>query len=166
LVDQCRQENAAFCLAEKNICRACPEKEAGQKRLFEADHKKRERKEKHLVFSFFVFSCSLLFFIGLPGGLLAKSIFSKIIATAIFFVITFSFSRQKLLGRIVYGGMEKPFVFTLGISLVLLSFLLFSQPQYLIPSVIFLFPGLYLYHKGFSAGPHLGWSFFFIRHNM
>ena len=160
---QCIENSIGKCEAGLEICDICPEKVQAQKRKwdndFEREHQKFEQKIRSLINSSFFFCCSLLFSLGILSGLTFKSIAAKLISAIIFFCIISYASRNKLDGVEVYGGMEKPFVFSFGATLFLLGSLFASQKMgYFGFSILCYIPGLYLFYQGYKEGPHYGWE--------
>lgn len=112
-----------------------------------------------LINSSFFFCCSVLFSLGIFSGLMFKTISAKLILSSIFFCIVSYASCNKFGGKIVYGGMEKPFIFSLGTTLFFLGSLFASQKiEYFILSILCFIPGLYFFYKGYKRGPHYGWE--------
>ncbi|KKQ53199.1 MAG: hypothetical protein US70_C0005G0033 [Parcubacteria group bacterium GW2011_GWD2_38_11] len=142
------------------------EKQTGCNIYFEQDYQKNKRKEKSLISSSFFLCCSLVFALGLPTGLFAKSINAKLILAVIFFCIIYRYSRNKLAGRIVYGGMEKPFAFSLGATIFFLGSLFSSQKMdYFGFAILCYIFGIYFFYQGYKEGPLYGWENFFRRLN-
>ena len=110
--------------------------------------------------------CSVLFSVGLISGLFAKDILAKLVLAFVFFFIISYNARNKLAGRVVYGGMEKPFIFSLGASMFFLGSLFISQKmEFMIFAIPCYAPGLYYFYRGYSAGPHHGWENYFRKIN-
>lgn len=159
---QCLERNIGTCEAGLEICDQCSEKQKGQKRKFENDFKKKRKNEEATVLGSFILLCSLIFLAGLLSGIYVRSVSEKLICVAILFFLVAYISRNKLEGRILYGGMEKPYVFSFGLSLFFLGSLFLSQKtQFMEYAILCYVPGVYFFYRGYEAGPFNGWSNFF-----
>lgn len=160
--DICYEKNVGTCEAGLTICEKCPEKSKGNKRKFNNDFQKRmaakEKKIECFIISSFIFNCSLVFSFGLLLGIFIQKISAKMAFAFIFFCVASYLSRNKLDGRIAYGGMEKPFTFSFGISMFFLANLFMSQGmQYFGFAILCHIPGIYFLYQGYKEGPFNGW---------
>lgn len=136
--------------------------------LFLRAKKAKRRDENILLFSIFTFFCTSIFSVAFLSVILIRlfiqDITGKIFIAGIFFYVVRYFSRNKLYGRAVGGGMEKPNQVSFGATFLFLGLIIlpceinFQNLEYFLSSIILFLTGSHLFYEGIKEGPLNRWD--------